>query len=55
VSWTLFEIARHGGFVWRAERSRDWRTPFPDWVETRYEAKAKREGRTPVYLAFERV
>ncbi|MFL5258890.1 MAG: tRNA (guanosine(46)-N7)-methyltransferase TrmB [Hyphomicrobiales bacterium] len=55
MSWTLFEVGRHGGFFWLAERPCDWRLPFPDWVETRYEAKAKREGRTPVYLAFERV
>jgi tRNA (guanine-N7-)-methyltransferase len=54
VSWTLFEVRRNGGFAWLAQRPLDWRTPFPDWVETRYEAKAKREGRTPVYLAFER-
>jgi tRNA (guanine-N7-)-methyltransferase len=54
VAWTLFEIRKHGGFEWRAERASDWRTPFPDWIETRYESKAKREERTPVYLVFER-
>jgi tRNA (guanine-N7-)-methyltransferase len=54
VAWTLLEIRKHGGFLWLAERAADWRTPFPDWIETRYEAKAKGEGRTPVYLAFSR-
>ena len=24
----------------------------PDWIETRYEAKARREGRFPAYLRF---
>jgi tRNA (guanine-N7-)-methyltransferase len=54
VAWTLFEIRKHGGFEWLAERVSGWRTPFTDWVETRYEAKAKAEGRAPVYLAFRR-
>jgi tRNA G46 methylase TrmB len=26
-----------------------------DWPTTRYEAKAAREGRTPIFLTFERV
>jgi tRNA (guanine-N7-)-methyltransferase len=40
--------------AWLAERAVEWRTPFPDWIETRYETKAKREGRTPTYLLFEK-
>jgi len=54
VQWTLFETRKAGGFTWLAESARDWREPFPDWIETRYEAKAKREGRVPSYLAFRR-
>jgi tRNA (guanine-N7-)-methyltransferase len=42
-------------FVWRAGAADDWRLPWPDWPGTRYEAKAKREGRMPVYLTFSRV
>ena len=38
----------------RAERADDWRRPWPDFAGTRYEAKAKREGRTPCYLTFRR-
>ena len=30
----------------------DWKTPYPGWPGTRYEAKALREGRTPAYLSF---
>jgi len=26
--------------------------PWDDWITTRYEAKALREGRTPAYLTF---
>jgi tRNA (guanine-N7-)-methyltransferase len=54
VRWTLVEFRKHGGFAWLAEKASDWREPFPDWVTTRYEAKAKREGRTPCYLTFRR-
>jgi tRNA (guanine-N7-)-methyltransferase len=54
VQWTLFETRKSGGFKWLAESACDWRTPFPDWIETRYEAKAKREGRVPSYLTFRR-
>ncbi len=40
------------GFVWQAERAEDWRTPWDDWLSTRYEQKALREGRVPTYLTF---
>jgi tRNA (guanine-N7-)-methyltransferase len=54
VQWTLFEMRKAGGFSWLAECAADWRRSFPDWIETRYEAKAKREGRVPCYLTFRR-
>ena len=40
------------GFLWQAERASDWRTPWDDWLSTRYEQKALREGRVPTYLTF---
>ena len=39
-------------FAWTAERADDWRRPWPGFAGTRYEAKAKREGRLPCYLIF---
>lgn len=54
VNWTLGHVARHPDFVWTARTAADWRTPFPNWPGTRYEAKALREGRRPAYLAFAR-
>lgn len=39
------------GFVLQSE---EFATPWPDWVRTRYEAKAIREGRVPHYLTFRR-
>lgn len=54
VQWTLFETRKAGGLTWLAEEAADWRRPFPEWIETRYEAKARREGRVPSYLTFRR-
>jgi tRNA (guanine-N7-)-methyltransferase len=54
VEWTLSQVARRTDFVWTAERADDWRMPFPGWIATRYEAKAKRAGRVPTYLEFRR-
>jgi tRNA (guanine-N7-)-methyltransferase len=54
VAWTLLRFLRSPDFVWSAERADDWRLPWPGFGGTRYEAKAKREGRTPCYLMFRR-
>ncbi|MEM9009923.1 MAG: tRNA (guanosine(46)-N7)-methyltransferase TrmB [Pseudomonadota bacterium] len=51
---TLEVLTRHPAFAWTAERPADWRTPWANWTRTRYEAKAVREGRTPIYLTFAR-
>ncbi len=53
---TVLEAAiPHTGFRWTATCPADWRTPWPDWPGTRYEAKAHREGRRPMFLTFHRV
>ena len=54
VAWTLTEVRRHGRFDWLARSAADWRTPWPGWPGTRYEAKALREGRKGHYLTFQR-
>ena len=54
VRQTLQEVPR-AGFDWLAEGPRDWREPWEDWLPTRYERKALREGRVPHYLTFRRV
>jgi tRNA (guanine-N7-)-methyltransferase len=33
----------------------DWRKPWPEFSGTRYEAKAKREGRVPAYFIFRKL
>jgi len=54
VRQTLTEVPRHG-FEWLAESAEDWRQPWGDWISTRYEQKALREGRCPHYLTFRRL
>jgi tRNA (guanine-N7-)-methyltransferase len=48
VEWTLRECREHGGFALLSDSVE----PFPNWFATRYEAKAKREGRQTRYLIF---
>jgi tRNA (guanine-N7-)-methyltransferase len=55
AGWALRRFLRSPDFVWLARCAEDWRRPWPDWPGTRYEAKAKREGRPSVYLTFARV
>ncbi len=55
VRHTLVCMTPDPRFVWTAGGPPDWRTPWPDWPGTRYEAKALREGRKPCYLTFRRV
>lgn len=53
--WTLKHIRQNPAFEWQALAPDDWRQRPDDWPSTRYEAKALREGRRPVYLRFRRV
>ncbi len=51
VRQSLLEVPK-AGFVWTAKGPGDWREPWSDWLSTRYEQKALREGRRPHYLTF---
>ena len=51
----LRAVRRDGNFSWTAGHPSDWRVRPADWPETRYEAKARREGRTPTFLRLQRV
>lgn len=52
IRWTLMHARRAPDFEWTATRRSDWTDRPDDWPQTRYEAKALREGRTPTYLVF---
>lgn len=51
VRQTMQEVPK-AGFEWLAESAADWREPWGDWLSTRYEQKAFREGRVPHYMTF---
>ena len=55
AEWTLLRLTQAREFFWTAARADDWRKPWPGFTQTRYEAKAIREGRVPCYLVFRRV
>ena len=56
LTWSLMVMKRHRDqFEWRAERPRDFLEPSGGWIETRYGAKSRREGRRPYYLRYVRV
>ena len=55
AAWTLERMAHAPDFFWTAERADDWRKPWDGFCGTRYEAKAKRQGRAPCYLVFRRI
>jgi tRNA (guanine-N7-)-methyltransferase len=55
VHWTLLRGLRCRLLEWTAISADDWRQPWPDFSGTRYEDKARREGRAPVYLVFRRL
>jgi tRNA (guanine-N7-)-methyltransferase len=53
VRQTLEEVPRHG-FDRLSDGPQDMHRPWADWISTRYEQKALREGRVPHYLTFRR-
>ncbi len=55
LTWSLMIMERHlGQFEWLAERPNDFLEPSGGWIETRYGAKSRREGRRPYYLRYRR-
>jgi tRNA (guanine-N7-)-methyltransferase len=55
AAYALARVLRSPDFIWTAERADDWHKPWRDFSGTRYEDKAKREGRRPAYFIFRRV
>lgn len=53
--WTLEQMRNNEYFVWTAKTSDDWRNPPADWCETKYQRKAIREGRKPVFFEYKRI
>ena len=56
LGWALMVMQRHAQqFEWLAERPMDFLEPSGGWIETRYGAKSRREGRRPYYLRYRRI
>ncbi|TDI62288.1 MAG: tRNA (guanosine(46)-N7)-methyltransferase TrmB [Alphaproteobacteria bacterium] len=51
-NWILRQMNRRSDFDWLAECPADWRERPDDWPQTRYEAKAVRDGRSSIYLRY---
>jgi tRNA (guanine-N7-)-methyltransferase len=55
LTWALMVMQRHQGqFEWLAEKPADFLEAPGGWIETRYGAKSRREGRRPYYLRYRR-
>lgn len=54
ATWILEHLLSHPDFTWTAECARDWTMPWEEWRPTRYEEKARREGRKTSYFRFTR-
>jgi tRNA (guanine-N7-)-methyltransferase len=54
AAWTLRHLLASPDFEWNAETAADWQRPWQGFEQTRYETKARREGRRPCYLTFVR-
>ncbi len=53
--WALRQLAANPNFSWTAQCGNDWKKEPADWVKTKYQQKAIREGRRPVFLDFARL
>ena len=55
ADWGLAHILRQSEFVWEHGAPGNWHIPYPGWQPTRYEQKAREEGRTKSwYFTFRR-
>ena len=53
ADWTLAHIVRTPEFVFSPQTPGEWHVPYPGWKPTRYEQKARREGRMiSFYFSF---
>jgi len=53
--WSMMVMSRRRDFEWLAESARDFLVRPGGWPETRYEAKARRQGRTVWYFRYRRL
>jgi len=54
-SWTLRQMHSCPDFRWTATCGGDWKHEPADWIQTKYQRKAIREGRRAVFLDYEKL
>ena len=55
LEWAMMVMRRHAAqFEWQVTGPSDWQGYPPGWPETRYAAKARREGRAPHQFRYRR-
>ncbi len=54
AAWTLARVKASPDYQWRAQTAADWTTPWAGWKPTRFEERARKEGRGSAYLTFVR-
>lgn len=54
ASWIIEHMLLHPAFSWTARYEADWRTPPPEWHETRYQRKMHSKGFAPFFLRYEK-
>lgn len=55
ATWILEQLLPHEAFAWQAGAAKDFTQPWDEWIPTRYEQKARREGRTSSYFRFTKI
>ena len=53
--WTLHQLHDCPFFAWTATCGNDWKHEPIDWVQTKYQRKALREGRRAVFLDYKNI
>lgn len=53
-AWMLHCLLAHKDFIWDARRPQDFEEAPEGWVVTRYQEKAKKAGRAPLFLRWRR-
>jgi tRNA (guanine-N7-)-methyltransferase len=51
--WIMSVMNDDNNFVWNTKSQDDWQIFPKDWIITKYQKKAKREGRESIYLEFQ--
>lgn len=54
AEWMLLHALAVPEFAWLARGPEDWAQPPEEWVQTRYEQKARAKGASPAYFRLQR-